>query len=152
MGTQALPSEMAAVVDVIDPDAYTTGAKTGAWVEAKDFHSFLAIVQAGTLGTSATLNAKIQQATDGSGTGAKDISGAAITELTQASPDDSDKQALINLRTEDMDVDGGFTHIQLSITVGTATSDAGAALLGFHPRHAPADDNDASSVAEIVTP
>lgn len=143
-------SEVAAVVEAIDPDATAAGTVTTGWVDASEFDRFLAIVQAGTLGTSATLDAKLEQATDSSGTGAKDISGKAITQLTQGSPDDSDKQALINLRQSELDLNNDFTHFRLSVTVATATSDAGGVVLGFFPNHAPASDDDASTVAEIV--
>jgi len=144
------PSERAAVVAVIDPDAYSASTVTSDWVDAAKFASYLAIITAGDLGASATLDAKIQQATDGSGTGAKDLSGAAITQLTKAGTDDN-KQALINFKAEDLDINNGFTHLRLSMTIGTASSDAGALLLGFDPRFAPASDNDASTVDEIVS-
>lgn len=145
-----MPSDISAVVGVIDPDATAAGTVATGWVEAANFHSFLGVVLAGTLGSSATVDAKIEQATDGSGTGAKDLSGSSITQLTQAGTD-SDKQALIQFRPEDLDVDNSFTHVRLSITVATATSDAGGVLMGFGPRYGPASDSDASTVDEIVT-
>lgn len=150
MNLNNLPADVSAVVGAIDPDATAAGTVTTGWVEAADFNSFLAIVLAGTLGSSATLDAKIEQASDGSGTGAKDLSGSDITQLTQAGTD-SDKQALIQFRADDLDVDNSFTHVRLSITVATATSDAGGVLLGFGPRYGPASDSDASTVDEIVT-
>lgn len=144
----SLPSELAGVLANIDPDAYSTGTQTSSWVPAKDFMAYLAVIQAGTLGASATIDAKVEQAQDNSGTGAKDVT--SITQLTQADGD-SDKQALINVRPEDLDVANGFNHIRVSLTVGTASSDAAAMLLGFGPRHGPASDQDADSVDEIVT-
>jgi hypothetical protein len=149
MFTNALASEQVAVVANIDPDAYTAATYTSGWVAMKNYESILAIVQAGTLGSSATLDGKIEQATDSAGTGAKDITGKAITQLTQAGTD-SDKQALINVRREELDLDNGFDYVRLSITVGTATSDAGGIVLGVNPRNGPAQDNDASTVDEIV--
>lgn len=143
------PSEAIAIVAVIDPDANAAGALTSTWVPAKDFLAFMAICLAGTLGASATLDFKLQQATDASGTGAKDITGKAITQLTQAGTD-SDKQAVINLLVEELDVDGGFTHVAMILTTGTATSDGGAVLLGTDARYAPASDTDISTVDEIV--
>lgn len=110
----------------------------------------LAIVQAGTLGSSATLDAKIEQATDGSGTAAKDVAGKAITQLTQGGTDDSDKQALINVRQQDLDIANDFTHVRLSIEIGTATSDAGGLLIATDRRAGAASAGDAASVAEIV--
>lgn len=146
----ALASESAAVVGTIDPDAQTASAVLSDYIAAKDFANFQAIVLVGTLGSSATVDAKLRQATDGSGTGVKDITNKAITQLTEASPDDSDKQAVINLKPEELDVANGFTHFNLVLTVGTATSDVGAVILGQDPRYGPASDNDLASVAEIV--
>lgn len=144
-------SEAVAVVGNIDPDAYAAGTVTTGWIAAKDFERFMAVVQAGDLGASATLDAKLEQATDSSGTGAKDISGTDITQLTQAGTDESNKQAVINLNPHgDMDTANDFTHFRLSMTVGTATSDAGATVLGMGPVYGPASDTDASTVAEIV--
>lgn len=144
-----LPSERAAIVGVIDPDVTTAGAVSTGWVSAKDFLNFMAIVFAGTLGSSATLDAKIEQATDSSGTGAKDITGKAITQLTQAGTD-SDKQAIINVKQADLDIANSFTHLRLTVTVATASSDAGAVLLGFDPTYGSASDYDAATVDEIV--
>lgn len=149
MDINALPSERAGLVGAIDPDAYGTGTETTGWIDAKDFFTFLALVSVGTLGSSATVDAKLEQAKDSSGTDAKDISGKSITQLTQAGTD-SDKQALINLRQEELDVQNGFTHFRLSITVGTAASDAAGFVFGMDPRLGTAADNDASSVDEIV--
>lgn len=143
------PSDRAAVVGVIDPDAYGTGTETTGWIDMASFNEIMAVVMAGTLGASATLDAKIEQAQDASGTGVKDVAGAAITQLTKAGSDD-DKQAIINLWAEDLDVDNDFTHVRLSMTVGTAASDAGAVVLGMCERYGPASDGDLASVAEIV--
>lgn len=144
------PSEMAAVVGVIDPDALGAATYTTGWIAMADFACIMAIVMAGTLGASATLDAKLEQASDSSGTGAKDISGAAITQLTKAGSDD-DKQAVLQVYAEDLDLANSFTHVRLSMTVGTATSDAGAVVLGLSPRYAPASNSDLASVAEIVS-
>lgn len=142
-----LPSDRARVAATIDPDAYAASTVTSDWVDMADFESIMAIVFAGELGASATLDAKLRQATDGSGTGAKDITGKAITQLTKAGTDD-DKQAIINCYADELDVNNGFTHVQLSMTVGVAASDAGAVILGFDSRYGPATD--LASVDEIV--
>lgn len=144
------PSDRFAVAGAIDPDAYTAATYTTGWISMATFNEIMAVVMAGTLGASATLDAKIEQATDSGGTGAKDVAGAAITQLTQAGTDESDKQAIINLWAEDLDVDNDFTHVRLSVTVGTATSDMGAVVFGRCARYGPASDSDAASVAEIV--
>jgi hypothetical protein len=148
--TTALPSEQVAVCATVDPDVLTAAAHTSDYVDASEFNSLLAIVAAGTLGASATFDAKLVQATDSSGTGSKDITGKSITQLTQAGTDESDRQALINVSQDELDLDNGFTHVALTITVGTASSDGGGVILGISPRNGPANLNDLASVAEIV--
>ena len=143
-----LPSNEAVLAAVIDPDAYAAATYTTGWVSLVDFEAIQAIIMAGDLGTSATLDAKLEQASDSSGTGAKDITDKAITQLTQAGTD-SNKQAIINCRSEELDVDNDFTHVRLSVTIATATSDMGALILGHYARYQP--EADASTVDEVVS-
>lgn len=155
MNRNMLPSEAAAVAAVIDPDVTAAGTVVTGWVSMAEFGAIMAIVMAGTLGSNATVDAKLEQATDSSGTGAKDVTDTAgdtveIEQLTEAGTD-SDKQAVINCKADDLDVNNGFDHVRLSITVGTATSDAAGLVIGMSPRHAPASDYDASTVDEIVS-
>ena len=82
--------------------------------------------------------------------GALDIPGAAITALTQAGTD-ADKQAVINFNTDLLAGSTLYTHFRLAMTTAVADCDAGAIVLGFDPRYAPASDNDATTVDEIVT-
>lgn len=145
-----LPSQRAGVVGAIDPDLNTAGTVTTAWVDASKHERFLAVIMAGALGTNGALDAKIEQATSSTGAGVKDVTGKAITQLSQAGVDDSDRQALINLNADELDIDNGFTHIRLSMTVATASCDSAAVLLGFDPRFGPANLNDAASVAQVV--
>lgn len=145
-----LSSQQAAVAAAIDPDVTAAGTVTSGWVSMATFGALQALILAGTLGTNATVDAKLEQASDSDGTGVKDITGKVITQLTQAGTDESDQQVVINVRAEELDVENGFTHVRLSITVGTATSDIGGLLMGFYPRYGPASDDDAVSVAEII--
>lgn len=149
MNSNLKPSAQVAVVGVIDPDANSAATYTSDWIDMAKWGALLAVIMAGDLGSSATLDAKLRQAKDSSGTSAKDISGKAITQLTQAGTD-SNKQALINVFAEDLDFANDFTHVQLSMTVATATSDSGALLLGLYPRKGAASDSDATTVDEIV--
>lgn len=153
-----LPSERVAVVGTIDPDANTAASPSTVhksdYIDAKEFHSFMAILQTGILGAAAILDAKLVQATSAAGAGEKDITGKAITQLTEAGaspPTTNDKQYVINLRTEDLDRDGGFDFFQLHCTLQDATSDFSAIVLGLDPRFGPANDFDLDTVAEIVT-
>lgn len=138
------------IVGKIDPDAYSANTYTSGWIDMKDFAGVLAILMVGTMGTNATVDAKFQQATDGSGTGAKDVAGRAITQLTQAGTDDSDKVVTLELVTEDMDRDNSFTHVRFSATNGTAAVDFGALVLGHLPRHGTAVETDLAAVAEVA--
>lgn len=149
MTPNAQAIEKVAIVGSIDPDATAASTVTTAWIDASKAEQFMAVVMAGALGTSATLNAKLEQATDSSGTGAKDITGKAITALTDAGSD-SDKQAAINLRQSEMDVDNNFTHFRLSMTVAVATSDVAGFVLAVDLTSGLAADNDEASVDELV--
>ena len=143
------PSEVAAVVGVIDPDNYTAGTYLSDAVDMADYDQLLAMVSVGTMGSSATVDAKLTQAVTSGGT-YKDVTGASITQLTQASPDDSDKQVLINCKSSDLDTDGGYRYVKLSITVATAACDVAGHVLGFAPGFGPASSSDLASVAEIT--
>ena len=146
MGVNVLFSDRVRVVGSIDPDANAAGALTSAYADMSNYDQVMAIVQTGTLGTAATVDMKLVQATDSSGTGVKDITGKAITQLVKATNDDD--QAIINCRADELDTANGFNHIAIVHTVGTATSDSGAILLGSCARYEPATD--LASVVEII--
>ena len=143
----AFLSEKLAVVATIDPDAYGTGTQGSDYVDMTKFNRVLFVVQAGTLGSSATLDFKIQEATSSAGAGVVDLAGKAVTQLTDASTD-SDKQAIVEVCANELSA--GFTHVRGVMTIATATSDAGAIALAGVPRYHPASDNDLASVDEIV--
>ena len=156
-----LPSELAAIVATIDPDAYADGAQNSDWVDMADFESLMAMLMIGTFpDTGSTMDFKLQQATTSGGAGVKDITGKAITQIASGSPAVSDKQAIINVRADELDLDGGFQFVRAVATGAdtsspadspAATIDYGAVLLGFGPRYGPASDNDLASVAEIIS-
>jgi negative regulator of sigma E activity len=106
------------------------------------------MVQTGVLGTSATVDAKVQQALDSSGTGAKDISGKAITQIVKATGDN--KQALINVKPEELDTVNGFGFVRVTVSVGVAASVTSAQLLGVNPRYAPADAGNQAAVVQVL--
>jgi hypothetical protein len=101
------------------------------------------------MANGSTVDAKLQQATDAAGTGAKDITGKAITQLAQAA-NGASRQALINLRPDEVDTNNGFTYVRVVITVATAAAHTAAQLLGLDPRFAPADTVNQAAVAQIV--
>lgn len=139
-----MPSEAAAIVATIDPDAYTAAAYNSDGVDMSKFESLMVVGMAGDLGSSATLDFVVKSGSDNSTFG---NTVKTFTQLTQAGSD-SDKQVVCNVRAEDL-VEGD-RYVRVEMTVGTATSDAGAIILGFNPRYGPASDNDLSTVDEIL--
>jgi hypothetical protein len=148
MFPNAKGSELLAVLATLDPASQAAGTITTGWISAANHHSLLAIVQTGLLGTAATVDAKLQQALDASGTGAKDITGKAITQIVKASGDN--KQALINIRPEELDTINGFGFVRLSLTVAVAASQTAAQVLGVGARELPAHVANQASVVQIV--
>jgi hypothetical protein len=148
MFPNAKGSELLSVLATIDPAAQAAGAVSTGWLSMANHHGLLALVQTGLLGTSATVDAKLQQAVDSTGTAAKDITGKAITQIVKAAGDN--KQALINVKPEELDTAGGFGYVRLSVTVGVAASQTSAQVLGLNPRFAPADAFNQAAVAQVV--
>jgi len=141
-------SEMLAVLATIDPASQAAGALSTGWVSVANHLGFLAVVQTGVLGTSATVDAKLQQALDNAGTGAKDIAGKALTQIVKATGDN--KQALINIKPEELDTVNGFGFVRVTVTVGVAASITSAQLLGVNPRFAPADAGNQAAVVQVI--
>lgn len=141
-------SEQLALLATIDPVSQAAGTVTTGWVNVSQPERLMALIQTGVLGASATVDAKLQQATDNNGTGVKDVTGKAITQIVKASGDN--KQAIINCRAEELDTNGGFAYVRLSITVGTAASLVSASLYGGYMANLPANAYNQAGVAQIV--
>lgn len=148
MLTNAKVSEQLAVLATIDPVSQAAGTVTTGWIAAANFERFMALIQTGTLGASATVDAKLQQATDSSGTSAKDVTGKAITQIVKASGDN--KQVEINLRADELDMNNSFSYFRLSLTVGTAASLVSAAVFGGVARNLPASALNQTGVVQTV--
>jgi len=149
MFPNAKGSEQLAILTTLDPSNQAVGVSNSGWISLSGYHSLLAVIETGALATGGTVDAKLQQATDGNGTGAKDIAGKAITQLSQGA-NGASRQALINLRPEELDVNAGFAYVRLVVTVGTAAAFTAAQLLGMNPRYEPADGANQSAVAQVV--
>ena len=141
-------SELLSVLATIDPASQAAGAASTGWVSVANYLGVLALVQTGVRGTSATVDAKLQQALDSAGTGAKDISGKAITQIVKATGDN--KQALVNVKPEELDTVNGFGFMRVTVTVGVAASITSAQLLGVNPRYAPADVGNQAAVVQVI--
>lgn len=146
MTTNAKFTEHFATLAVLAPASVAASTVLTTWVPVQDYHGIVALIDTGVLGASATLDAKLRQATDSSGTGAKDVTGKELVQIVKASGDG--KQASIEMRCEDIDTNNAFTHVALSVTIGTAASIFGARLLGVHPRYLP--PTNAATVVQTV--
>lgn len=137
--------EQLAVVATIDPQLVDDASVTSDWVDMSKARELLFVVQAGE--TDTTINAKLQAATDNTGTSAADITGKAITQLTAATGDND--QALIHIRADE--VPAGKSHVALVVTVGDGTTGGYVSAIGLASRLRYSDPgNDLASVVEIV--
>ena len=94
----------------------TVASGTSAYKSVQDCKRFLARVAYGA--SDGTFDVKVVQATDSSGTGSKNITGAAITQLSAT---DDNKQAEIEVDVDALDE--GFTHVAVTVTAsGTSTA------------------------------
>ena len=141
----ARASELVAELGAVPPTNQAVGTITTGWLSLANFQNVLAAVRSGTLGASASVTAKLQQATDTSGTAAKDLTGKAITAITA-----NNKTALINLNAQELDVANGFDCVQLQITVATATSYVQGEVLGLNCRYNPTSDWNGVQVTQVV--
>jgi hypothetical protein len=130
----------------IDPVSQGVGTITTPWFNAAGFLGVVALIQTGLLGVAATVDAKLQLARDGSGTGAKDA-GKAITQIVKATGDN--KQSIIRAPAWQLDFGSGFPYARLSITVGGAASLIAASVYSAG-RQGEQFQPVAASVAEIV--
>lgn len=142
------PSENIAVLATLDAASVAASTVTTAWVNAGLWLQILALIKTGALGASATVDAKLQQATDSAGTGAKDVTGKAITQVVAATG--NNKQVYINLKGQELDVTNGFSFVRLSVTVGTAASILDATLFGLLPRFGSAEALNQATLVQIV--
>ena len=60
------------------------------------------------------------------------------------------KQALINVKPEDLDTVSGFGFVRLSVTVGVAASQTAAQVLGINGRELPANTANQAAVVQVV--
>ena len=107
---------------------------TSGWIDARSARRVYTLINMGA--TDTTVDAKLEQATDSSGTGAKDVTSAAIT---QFSATDDSKVASIDMETDRLDAKNGFYYFRLKITIGNGATGANvAAEILLTQRHLPA--------------
>ena len=141
-------SEAVAVLAVIPPSAQAPGVVFGPWIELNEADRLLAILQVGTFGANATVDASIAQAQDAKGTNAKPVGAGKAVALTAAMG--NDVQATIDVATADLDAANGFAFVQLGVSVGVAATETAAVILGGSSRYEPASGFNAASVVAAV--
>ena len=124
-------TETNVLLDALDIANNHNGGISTEWVSLSNYHRAVVMVFTGNL--TGTLDVAIWQATNAAGAGAKVVTGKAITQLA-ATGDYS--QCIIELKTEELDVDGGFDHIRAQ-TLSSAANEFGVYVFGCIPRFAP---------------
>lgn len=135
-------SQRQAVIGIIDPESVDGAARQTAWIPIEHYNKIAFLISIGANATSVLPS--VRQATDAAGAGAKVIAGKTPTIVLVA-----DKQVLIDIDQQDLDVDNDFDHVELDLTtVGVALIQAIA--LGLDADYQPADQYNLASVVEIV--
>jgi hypothetical protein len=140
-------AEEVALLATIDPATISFGTPVlSDAIDCSKWGELMAVVSAGTLGASATLDAKFVS-DPASGGSYSDVTGGAITQMTKAGSDDN-KQAIMSIKTDRL----ADTHryVKVSLLVGVANSAAAVHVFGAKPRYQPVADYDLASVDEIV--
>ena len=134
-------TEVHSLLTTLHPVSRGIATTDSAWVSVANYHRVILLINVGAMAQGATLDVQIRQATNTAGAGAKGIPTTAaqsklITQLTQAGGDGNQNLA-IELRTEELDVNGGFDCISVRDTVGGGAVLLEYELFGIEPRYAP---------------
>lgn len=135
------------ILGSIPPQTVTGATVTSGWIPMATLGKIYAVINIGAITGAGTVNAKIEQATALAGTGAKDVTGAAITVITGSA--NSNQQASIGVRQAQLDVVNNFNHVRLSITTAVAASILGAVVHGVEAKYGPQDQ--VASAVQAIT-
>ena len=126
------------------------------WVDMRDYDTFMCVVELGTWNSSDDLDTcKLEQASDSSGTGKKDLttSGSGSTyDYDTDSPVDADgDQVILECRAEDLDVDNDFRYVRvyLAETGNTGTDNVSAVYIRSNGRYVGYEETGASSASRV---
>lgn len=140
-------SELMTPLAFFNADSQGAGTVNGTSVSLANYHRAFLVVDVGDMAGTATLDVSLQQAQDTAGTGAKAITGKAITQLTQAGGD-GNEIVCIELRTEELDIANGFDCARYSFTVANAAVELSAILYGACPRYMPVPTTNWSEIVD----
>jgi len=126
-------TEVHKVLDRIPPSNVHAGGVSTVWMCVKDYHRVFVFLGCGNMANP--LDLAVWQATNAAGAGAKIVTGKTITQLTGA---DDNEMVGIELRTEELDVNGGFDYIRVQTLNGGAGNNTYEVIVfGIVTRFAP---------------
>ena len=114
-------SASTAVIVLNPASAANTAAATSGWIDVRTYEGDVAVIQSVGVVTAGTIVGKIQHASDGSGTGAEDLSGATFTSVG-TSTDNSVQKTVFR-------ASGTLGYIRYVGTITTGPALVGATLL-----------------------
>lgn len=138
MNTNVPVTELVTLVGAIDPQDGSGELNTG-WVDFSLFQAMMAVISAGAV---TSVDAKLEQATDETGAGLKDVTGKSLTTFS-----DDNSQGIINIQHGDMDMQSDYRFVRLTVT---ATGRVSANLFGVLAAYGPASKETAMSLIEVV--
>jgi hypothetical protein len=136
-------TENVSIAATVDPQLLNNNSVTSDWVDMSLYRKASFILNVGA--TDITVDAKLQEATDSSGTSAQDITGFAITQLTAT---DDNEQVVIEIDATEVSED--YTHVALVVTIGNGSTGAQISAVGlaYEARYVAVDH--LASVTEVV--
>lgn len=134
-------TEALAVLAQLAPANQTAAAHAVGPFSIAEFGRVIFLINVGVLGSSATVDFKVQASATSGGTYA-DVSGTSITQITSGATN----FVTVEVTREALMASSQGPYIKGVLTVGTAASQAGVVALGAEPRYGPASD------FNVVTP
>jgi len=116
---------------VAGPAVVSTSTVPASYIDVSGFERFQFKINMGA--TDGTLDAQVKQATAAAGTGSKNITGAAITQLSAT---DDNKQAIIEVQTSKLDINNDFRYVAITLTA-SGTTTLSCEFRGLNPDKAP---------------
>ena len=109
---------------VLSPVAVSDGVKPGTttYIDVAKYGRFAFLVEVGVSDDTA-VSAQVVQATTATGTGKKDVTGAAITATTLAGTDYDNRWAMIEVEANHLDIANDFRYVAIDVaaTGGSST-------------------------------
>jgi hypothetical protein len=149
-------SDRLAILARVSPNALTADSYVTDVIDMSKWKRVAAILATGDVGNNGTIQVTAQANTTNAASGGTTITGKTFTASKftgsgSGTAGASYGEGIIEITDEDVrDALDGARYLYLTLTVGTATSDAGLIVLGVDPRYAPASEYDLASVKEII--